>query len=273
MNRISAVVRKSKARNSSKAKCFEQYQKLYNKFSIPVYAFVIVNFSFIGIVCVIYSQIVKSRVDGLLQANNSDDERRQPCNQTRRRKLFLAYCCQLAIRFALGIIFIVLQTQLLYPSNFPSNFKCNLTPRGSHAVNSSGNIQNTTQSALYECHNQRATKKTFWTNAVSAVNGVFALLILIEFVCILVRARKGKKFMEDSQFLKDHLNAVLPQNPQQEPERQDSQQELNEEIPLLAYKKQNCCKNNHNYIIHREHEEKYHRRHRATYRSQGSIST
>ncbi|KAJ7375054.1 NLR, CARD domain containing 5 [Desmophyllum pertusum] len=40
--------------------------------------------------------------------------------------------------------------------------------------------------------------------------------------------------MEDSQFLKDHLNAVLPQNPQQEPERQDSQQELNEEIPLLA---------------------------------------
>ncbi|KAJ7375058.1 hypothetical protein OS493_001790 [Desmophyllum pertusum] len=38
---------------------------------------------------------------------------------------------------------------------------------GSHAANSSGNIQDTTQSALHECHNQRATKKTFWTYAFS----------------------------------------------------------------------------------------------------------
>ncbi|KAJ7385640.1 hypothetical protein OS493_015232 [Desmophyllum pertusum] len=173
-----------------RGKCFEQYEKRYNKFSIPVYAFVIVNFSLIGIVCVIYSQIVKSRVDALRQAYNSDAERRHPCNPTRRRrKLFIAYCCQLATRFALGIIFIVLQTQLLYPSNFPSNFDCNLTSGGSHATNSSGrNIQNTT----YECHNQRATKKTFWTSAVSVVNGVFALLILMEFICILSRARKER---------------------------------------------------------------------------------
>ncbi|KAJ7373972.1 positive regulation of MHC class I biosynthetic process [Desmophyllum pertusum] len=215
-----------------RGKCFEQYEKLYNKFSIPVYAFVIVNFSFIGIVCVIYSQIAKSRVDALLEANNSDAERRQLPNP--RRKLFIAYCCQLATRFALGILFIVLQTQLLYPSSFPSNFNCHLTPGGSHAANSSGNIQNTTQSALYECHNQRASKKTFWTNAVSVVNGVFALLILIEVIYIMARAIKGENFMEDSQFLKDHLNAVLPQNPQQEPERQDLQQELNEQIQLLA---------------------------------------
>ena len=31
------------------------------------------------------------------------------------------------------------------------------------------------------------------------------LIILIEIICILSRARKGKKFMEDSQFLADHL--------------------------------------------------------------------
>ncbi|KAJ7373974.1 hypothetical protein OS493_009302 [Desmophyllum pertusum] len=76
-----------------------------------------------------------------------------------------------------------------------------------YAANSSGNIQNTTQSALYECHNQRATNKTFWTFAVSLVNGVIALLILIEVICIFARARKGKKFMEDSQFWKDHLKS------------------------------------------------------------------
>ncbi|KAJ7384927.1 positive regulation of MHC class I biosynthetic process [Desmophyllum pertusum] len=192
-------VAKIESKELIKGKCFEQYQKLYNKFGIPVYAFVIVNFSFVGIVCVIYSQIVKSRVDELLQTNNSN-------LPNPGRKIFIAYCCQLVTRFALGILFIVLPTQLLYPSNFPSNFNCNLT-EGSHAVNSSGNIQNTTQSALYECHNQRALKKTFWTNAVSVINGVFVLLILIEFICILARARKGKKFMEDSQFLTDHLKS------------------------------------------------------------------
>ncbi|XP_020603227.1 protein NLRC5-like, partial [Orbicella faveolata] len=221
-----------------RGQCFEQYEKQYNKSGVPVYAFVILNFSLIGIVGVIYSQGVKSRVDQLLAANRERDaERQNNDNPTeRKRRLFVAYLCQLANRFAMGIVFIVLQTQVLYPANFPSDFLCQIAG-GSHAANgsSTSNIQNST---MYECHNQRATRKTFWIHAVTFVNGALALSILIEIICILSRARKGKKFLEDSQFLADHLppreeqdsrESVDQELQQQEDSRESEDQELQQE--------------------------------------------
>ena len=208
-----------------RGQCFEQYENRYNKSGIPVYAFVILNFSLIGIVGVIYSQVVNSRVDQLLAANRGRDVERQNNGNPRegKRRLFAAYLCQLATRFAMGLVFIVLHTQVLYPANFPSDFPCQIT-RGSHAANgsSTSNIQNST---MYECHNQRATKKTFWIHAVSVVNGAFVLIILIEIICILSRARKGKKFLEDSQFLADHLHPREEQENAQEYEDQELQQQ------------------------------------------------
>ena len=202
-------------------KCSDQYKKRYNKSGIPVYGFVIANFSLIGIVCVIYSQVVKSRVPDEVEANrqpradaenpliqNNDDNRP-------KRRLFVAYFCQLVTRFAMAIIFIVLQTQVLYPDNFPSDFLCQIAA-ASQAGNASAtsNIQNST---MYECHNNQATKKTSWMNAVIGGNAVLALVILIEIVFILaLRVKKGKKFLEDSQF---HAAFLLPQEqlPQQLP--------------------------------------------------------
>ena len=182
-----------------RAKCSDQYKKQYNKSGIPVYGFVIANFSLIVSVCVIYSQLVKPRVDEVERASrrradaesqNNDDNRRKP-------RLFVAYFCQLATRFAIGIIFIVLQTQVLYPDNFPSNFHCQI-PAASDAasVSTTSNIQNST---MYECYNEQATKKTSWMNAVIVGNGVLALIILIEIICILalgVKERKEKEFRE-----------------------------------------------------------------------------
>ena len=106
-----------------RGKCYEQYDKQYNKF--PVYGFVIINFLVTASVCGIYSQAVKSKVEELENnARNADDDvEGQP---TLRKKLFKAYCLQLLVRFALGISFVLLQTKLLYPLSFPSNFKCNL---------------------------------------------------------------------------------------------------------------------------------------------------
>ena len=188
-----------------RGKCLDQYKEQYNKSGIPVYGFVIANFSLIGIVCVIYSQIVKSRVPDELEANgqpradtenpliqNNDDNRP-------KRRLFVAYFCQLATRLAIGIIFIVLQTQVLYPDNFPSDFHCQVAA-ASHAANesSTSNIQN---SIMYDCYNEQATKITSWMNAVIAGNVVLSLIILIEIICILaLRVIQGKKFLEDSQF-------------------------------------------------------------------------
>ena len=187
-------------------KCLEQYNKQYNKLGIPVYSYVIMNFSVIAFVAVIYSQIVKSRVNGL-KSSNPEPEGQVPQGNPTSRRLFAAYICQLALRISLGIIFIVLQTQVLYPYKFPSNFKCSLMARAvNNSVNSSINV-----TQVYECHSQRATKKTFWTNAVSVINGTFAFLVFIEIVLILSRlVRKGKPFMEDTTFYADHLEPKIP---------------------------------------------------------------
>ena len=202
-----------------RGECFKQYEKQYNKSGVPVFGFVILNFFFIGIVGGIYSQVVKSRVNQLQAGNRG----RPP--ETKRR-LIVAYLCQLVTRSAMGIVFIVLQTQVLYPANFPFDFLCQIGG-GSHAANASStdSIQNTT---IYQCNNQRATKKTFWMHAVTVVNGAFVLVTLIEIICILSRARKGKKFLEDSQFLADHLP------PREEQDSQESEDHELQQVQLLA---------------------------------------
>ena len=204
-------------------KCFEKYGKRYNKLSIPVYGFVIVNFSLIGVVAVIYSQIVKSRVNDLDSPNADNESQLQQAHPTRRYGLFVAYCCQLAFRISLGILFMVLQTQVLYPNNFPSDFKCDVM---NNSVTPSTNFTQVTQAQAYQCHNQRATKKTFWTNAVIVVNGAFAFFAFIEFVWILSRAGKKETFMEDSKFFAHHLKGK-PQTDRQQTPQTDPQQ-----IPL-----------------------------------------
>ena len=207
-----------------RGKCFDQYNKQYNKSGIPVYGFVFIDFFCIGIVCAIYSRVVKSRVDDLLSGNSrrADPERQSNNVGNKRHKLFVAYCCQLATRFAMAIIFIVLQTLVLYPDNFPSDFQCKLVA-ASYAANASStsNIQNST---TYDCHNQQATKITFWTNFVTAGNGVLAFSILVEIICILVlRVKQGNKLLEDSAFIKYYLPSKEPQEPGrpgQEPPRE-----------------------------------------------------
>ena len=207
-----------------RVKCFGEYGEEYNKLSIPVYGFVIINFSVIAIVSVIYSQCIKSTVHELETCNQDVEGQRQQGNPAQRR-LFISYCCQLATRFVLAILFIILQTQVFYPRNFPSNFNCNLMKEGTNtSAYLSANVTQPTQT--YECHNQRATKKTFWTDAVAVVNGIFAFLALIETLWILSRAKNGKTFMEDSQFYADHLKS------HRDPPQEQRRQQNSEAVPL-----------------------------------------
>ena len=181
-------------------KCYELYEKQFNKFGIPVYGFVIINFLVTASVCGIYSQAMKKRVDKLE-------------GRTRRtgKRLFKAYCLQLLVRFVLGIFFILLQIKLLYPLSFSSNFDCKLTRDGNFADISASASRNVTQTQTsYECHNKRAAKKTFWAYAVIVVTGTFAFLVFIESLFMLLRARKVKDFMEDPTFHKYYLSS----NPQ-----------------------------------------------------------
>ena len=190
-----------------RGRCFELYEKQYNKRDVPIYAFVIMNFFFIGTVCAIYSQIASRTVDQLSSSARNDDlegQLRDQGNALSSKKLFIAYCCQLFARIVLGVLFMVLQ-QLLYPLDFPPNFPCYLTSGGSQPRNSTG--------VWHECHNQRATKKNSWMRAVLVVNGIFLFGLLLETVYILLRARKEDSFMENFKFLEAHLN--LPSKSQQ----------------------------------------------------------
>ena len=180
-----------------RGKCYEKYMKQYNKFGFPIFGFVILNLVLIAFVCAIYSKIGSVKVDQL-----SRGIRDQETASSTGNRLFFAYCCQLSIRIVLGLIFIILQTHLLYPLKFYSKFNCYLTDGTTQPRNLSDNAQNST---LHDCHNQRAEKKTFWMYAVLVMNGIHVAGILVETVYLISRACIERGFMQDSKFLKTHL--------------------------------------------------------------------
>ncbi|CAH3135581.1 unnamed protein product, partial [Pocillopora meandrina] len=224
-----------------RGRCFELYEKQYNKHDVATYGFVTMNFFLIATVCAIYSQIASPIVDRLSSSARNDDlERQSPDQEKDRKKLFIAYCSQLVTRIVLGVLFMVLQTQVLYPRHFPSSFSCHLTSEGNQPRNSTGVMQNSTLT-LHECHNQRATKKNSWMRAVLIVNGIFLFGILMETVYILLRAWKENSFMKNSNFLKAHLNpfhgnsqnattaTALKPDPRQQKQRMEHETNLPQE--------------------------------------------
>ena len=231
---------------SIQGNCFVKYEELCNKLSVPPYGFVIVNFSLPFIVCVIYSVFAKPRVTSISENSSTDrveSGQHEEANSS-QRKLFTAYFCQLITRLCLGVLFIVfLQTEVFYPRKFPSNLKCKVM-RG--VVNQTANTTGNAPTQTYECNTHRAHKKTSWMNALHVVDGFFVFILLIEILVILSRARKGTRFVNDSQFYTDHLKSNYDpqeelsgkQNSRQEitlrlisqPELQDSQEGENHEI-------------------------------------------
>ena len=207
-------------------KCYEQYEKQHHK--MPVYWFVILNFFVTSSVAVIYSQVVKSRVNELeahILVNDEEQQAEGRISNPTQKKLFTAYCFQLAARFLLGIFFVVIQANLLYPHNFPSNFNCNLIRADNYTnvtVIATSNVKQTQTS--YECHNQRAAKKTFGCHFLIGVTGFFALLAFVEATFILfkfVRARsREERFSQDLQFYKYYLKSnsdASLSDPEQQP--------------------------------------------------------
>ena len=206
-----------------RGKCYDQYRIQNHKLGIPPYLFIIVNVLLIPTVTLIYSQYAKSTVTKLERRpqdaqgeprnvteleRSPQDAQGEPRNQ--RRTLFIAYLCQLIINIVLEITFIVLlETQLFYPSNFPSDFSCSIE-------NLSFNRTQSTNS--FKCFNQRAGNKKLWIKVVTPTNGIFALFAFLEIIWILSRARRGKTFMENRQFYDDHLKSNSDEQPQAQPE-------------------------------------------------------
>ena len=204
---------KSKNDDTVRGKCYEKYLKQNNKFGLPVYGFVIINLILTVIVCAVYSQIVKHKVDHLSRGIRIDDQEKRLLHQetvsSTGKTLFIAYCVQLSIRLVLGVTFIIIQIQLLYPLKFSSKFDCYLTDRTTQPRNSFKNAQNST---LHDCHNKRAETRTFWMYAVIAANGFHVTGLLVETFYLVLRACIKRSFMQDSKFLKTHLSLIQHQN-------------------------------------------------------------
>ena len=199
---------------SIRKKCYEDYRNKYSIFT--VYGFVLINFIFIALVPIIYSRVLKSRVNELENHNENVEEQLQ---QNQSRFLFTAYCCQLAATIVLATLsIIVLQTRVFNAStHFPSNFKCNPGKQGSNSAAFSSTNGSLAKTDIYTCKNRRATQKFAGSVALTVFNGIWAIFALIELVWIFSRARNGLQFMYDPQFYADHLrsNRRQEQRPQQ----------------------------------------------------------
>ena len=175
--------------------CYDQYRLHNHKRGIAPYAFTLINVSLILFVTCIYSLCVKSKVDKLERSYQDDDT--EP--RDKRRSLFIAYVCHLLVNFALEItFFVLLETNIFYPKNFPSTFSCSIK-------NLSVKITQSTN--LFNCNTTRADEKSVLITAAEVINGVFAFCAFVEIICILSRARNGKRFMENGQFYLDHLKS------------------------------------------------------------------
>ena len=189
-----------------RGKCYGQYRLQNHKRGIPPYAFSLINVSSILFVTCIYSLCINSKVDKLERSYQDDDT--EP--RDKRRSLFIAYVCHLLVNFALEItFFVLLETNIFYPKNFPSDFSCSIR-------NLSVKITQSTN--LFNCNTTRADEKNVWITAAEVINGVFAFCAFVEIICILSRARNGKRFMENGQFYLDHLKSNSGAQRQGQPE-------------------------------------------------------
>ena len=215
-----------KDENLINKKCYLEYLNKYSK--LPVYGFVLINFFTIAIVPIIFSILLKLRVNKLETSNQNLERQLQ---QNKSKVLFYTYCGQLASTILLTTGFIiVLHTSVFRAStHFPSNFKCILLNQGSNSSAFSSTYGSLTKTDIYTCHNTRATEKFGGSVALTVFNGIWAIFALIELVWIFSRARNGLQFMCDPQFYADHLRS----NREQE-QRQQQRQQQSEEAGLLS---------------------------------------
>ena len=186
--------------------CYQQYWIQNHKHGIPPYAFILLNVALIPIVTCIYSLCVKTTVKKL--EGRHQDDGTEP--RDRRRSLFIAYLCHLVVNIALEItFFLLLETHLFYPKNFPSHFPCSVK---NHSV------KRTQSTNLFNCNTTRASEKNVWITLAEVINGFSAFCAFVEITCIFSRARNSRNFMENRQFYFHHLESNSQEVRQHQPE-------------------------------------------------------
>ena len=153
--------------------CLARYDQVYN-FPIPLYGFVLLSIGLSVVVSVVYSLIVRTRVDEIESSYERQSDGEAPQNHEPESKtvyVFNCYCIHLTLRFTIGMICTVLQCKYFYTNMYEFTFTCNYND------------------TVVSCENLNASGKRNSGKAVSVINCVAALAILAE-VIYLYRFRR-----------------------------------------------------------------------------------
>ena len=181
--------------------CFHQYWIQNHKHGIPPYAFTLLNVALIPIFTGIYSLCVKSTVNKLERRHQDKQTDKETKPRDKRRTLFMAYVCQLLVHVALEITFFtLLERDIFFPKNFPSNFSC------------------TVKNLSVNCNTTKAVDKNVCITLAEVINGLFAFCAFVEIIWIVARARNNKKFMKNRHFYFHHLESNSQEVRQDQPE-------------------------------------------------------
>ncbi|XP_078356877.1 uncharacterized protein LOC144641721 [Oculina patagonica] len=188
---------------NSQDECLAKYDEQFNS-PFPLYGFVLLSFVPLVVVCIAYSWcFVKSRVDEIEPAMKSDLENPRPRPRVTTRRVFFSYFLQLSVRLTLGIVFILFQSIVFYPSGFPIKFICasqtanstdfNVTIVNYDVTNDGSGITNI-------CDNSVASDNAICAKGIWIVNILFAVLVFAEMCYLFVQAIQSKQFTFDSEF-------------------------------------------------------------------------
>ena len=192
--------------------CFSKYDQIYNS-PVPLYGFVVLSIGSTLLVSVIYSLIVRNRVDEIessLERQTDDDAANLHGDDRRtRRTVYVFYCyfSHLVLRALLGIAFTVLQYKYFYPNGFDLKYSCNIPPtvQETSIINTSKNVSPNLNNSSVVCENGTASEKRLSGIFVSVVNIIVVLVILVEVIYLGCRLHPQVSWTTDSEFVTDHL--------------------------------------------------------------------
>ena len=225
--------------------CFARYDQTYNS-PLPLYGFVLLSIGIPVLLSVIYSLIVRIRVDEIESSNGRQNaaEDESAGQNSRTVYVFYFYFVHLILRSLFGITSTVLQHMYFYTNGFDFKFVCNLSPMPTDQVkttkstgkNVSRNLNGSIPSSV-TCENAAASEKRSWSICVSVINIIVAIVILVEVIYLLrrlpiLKSRSASAYSNDYEFVIKHLLRKPYINLLSPPDRELARDKTSEHVKL-----------------------------------------
>ena len=173
--------------------CFSRYDQIYNS-PVPLYGFVLFSIVSTLVVSVVYSLIVRNRVDEIKSSLEQQQAGNLHGHDRRTVYVFYCYFSHLVLRALLGIMFTVLQYLYFYRNGFDLEYSCNIPSKS------------TLNNVSVVCENATASEKRKSGILGAVLNSFIALVVLIEVIYLGCHCLPSQvTWATDSEFVTDHL--------------------------------------------------------------------